>query len=50
MALTATDLFNDATTREIGGVGPDQVNSIVSDLIVVQRTLSAAIAADQQSH
>src|SRR4029077_15513578 len=23
MALTATDLFNDATTREIGGVGPD---------------------------
>src|SRR5262249_22392968 len=23
--LTATDLFNDATTREIGGVGPDQV-------------------------
>jgi hypothetical protein len=26
MALTATDLFNDATTREIGGIGPDQVN------------------------
>src|SRR5712675_1095195 len=36
MALTATDLFNDATTREIGGVGPDQVNLIVSDLIGVQ--------------
>jgi len=33
MALTATDLFNDATTREIGGVGPDQINLIVSDLI-----------------
>jgi hypothetical protein len=42
MALTATDLFNDATTREIGGVGPDQVNLIVSDLIGVQQTLSAA--------
>ena len=42
MALTATDLFNDATTREIGGVGPDQVNSIVSDLIGVQQMLSAA--------
>jgi hypothetical protein len=42
MALTATDLFNDATTREIGGVGPDQVNLIVSDLIGVQQMLSAA--------
>jgi trimeric autotransporter adhesin len=42
MALTATDLFNDATTREIGGVGPDQVNQIVSDLIGVQQMLSAA--------
>src|SRR5581483_8530497 len=42
MALTATDLFNDATTREIGGVGPDQVNSIVSDLIGVQQMLTAA--------
>lgn len=42
MALTATDLFNDATTREIGGVGPDQVNAIVSDLIGVQQMLSAA--------
>ena len=40
--LTATDLFNDATTREIGGVGPDQVNLIVSDLIGVQQMLSAA--------
>src|SRR5712671_7178436 len=43
MALTATDLFNDATTREIGGVGPDQVNLIVSDLIGVQQILSAAM-------
>src|SRR5712671_1137142 len=42
MALPATDLFNDATTREIGGVGPDQVNLIVSDLIGVQQMLSAA--------
>src|SRR5205807_2631729 len=42
MALTATDLFNDATTREIGGVGPDQVNLIVSDLIGAQQMLSAA--------
>jgi hypothetical protein len=42
MALTATDLFNDATTREIGGVGPDQVNLIVSDLIGVQQQLAAA--------
>src|SRR5262249_45851093 len=42
MALTATDLFNDATTREIGGVGPDQGNLIVSDLIGVQQMLSAA--------
>src|SRR5262245_20235431 len=43
MALTATDLFNDATTREIGGVGPDQVNLIVSDLIGVKQMLSAAV-------
>ena len=42
MALTATDLFNDATTREIGGVGPDQTNLIVSDLIGVQQQLTAA--------
>jgi hypothetical protein len=42
MALTITDLFNDATTREIGGVGPDQVNLIVSDLIGVQQGLNAA--------
>jgi hypothetical protein len=41
--LTATDLFNDATTREIGGIGPDQVNLIVSDLIGVQQQLSAAV-------
>jgi trimeric autotransporter adhesin len=41
--LTATDLYNDATTREIGGVGPDQVNLIVSDLIGVQQMLSAAV-------
>jgi hypothetical protein len=43
MALTATDLFNDATTREIGGIGPDQVNLIVSDLVGVQQMLSAAV-------
>jgi trimeric autotransporter adhesin len=42
MALTATDLFNDATTREIGGVGPDQVNLIVSDLVGVEQMLTAA--------
>src|SRR5207248_7883154 len=41
--LTATDLFNDATTREIGGVGPDQVNLVVSDLIGVQQMLTAAV-------
>src|SRR6185437_1482755 len=41
--LTATDLFNDATTREIGGVGPDQVNLVVSDLIGVQQMLQAAV-------
>src|SRR5437762_6731295 len=40
--LTATDLFNDATTREIGGVGPDQVNLIVSDLVGLQQMLSPA--------
>ena len=43
MALTATDLFNDATTREIGGVGPDQVNLIVSDLVGVEQMLAAAV-------
>src|SRR5438477_3199636 len=42
MPLTATELFNDATTREIGGVGPDQVNLIVADLIGVQQMLTAA--------
>jgi trimeric autotransporter adhesin len=42
MALTVTDLFNDATTREIGGIGPDQINLIVSDLVGVQQQLSAA--------
>ena len=42
MALTITDLFNDATTREIGGIGPDQVNLIVSNLIGVQQGLNAA--------
>ena len=40
---TATDLFNDATTREIGGIGPDQVDQIVSDLTAVQQMLSAAV-------
>src|ERR1044071_7541550 len=43
MALTATDLFNDATTRLIGGVGPDQVNTILSDLIGVKQMVSAAV-------
>src|SRR6266446_4749811 len=43
MALTATDLFNDATTREIGIIGPDQVNLIASDLIGVQQMLQAAV-------
>jgi Right handed beta helix region len=42
MPLTISELFNDATTREIGGVGPDQVNLIVSDLIGVQQGLNAA--------
>src|SRR6266436_3753457 len=42
MALTATDLYNDATTREIGGIGPDQVAKVVADLTAVQRMLSAA--------
>src|SRR6476659_11338760 len=42
MALTITDLFNDATTREIGGISPDQVNLIASDLIGVQQGLKAA--------
>src|SRR2546430_7855075 len=42
MALTATDLFNDATTREIGGIGPDQVAKVVADLTAVQQMLSAA--------
>src|SRR5215470_16604423 len=27
-ATTATDLFNDATTRMVGGVGPDQVDKV----------------------
>lgn len=40
---TATDLFNDATTREVGGVGPDQVDKIVADLTGVQQMLSAAV-------
>jgi len=42
MPLTATELFNDATTREIGGIGPDQVNLIAADLIAVKSQLSAA--------
>src|SRR6266404_2023934 len=42
MALTATDLFNDATTRMVGGIGPDQVAKVVADLTAVQRMLSAA--------
>src|SRR5436305_1871405 len=43
MAPTATELFNDATTREIGGISPDQVNLIISDLVGVQQALSAAV-------
>jgi hypothetical protein len=50
MALTATDLFNDATTRltldptthRVVGVAADQVDTIVSDLQGVQQQLSAA--------
>src|SRR5713101_6673756 len=42
MALTATDLYNDATTRMVGGIGPDQVAKVVADLAAVQRMLSAA--------
>ena len=41
-AATATDLFNDATTRLVGGVGPDQVDKVVADLTAVQQMLSAA--------
>jgi hypothetical protein len=36
--IDAMDLFNDATTREIGSVGPDQV------------TLAGAHAADVGTH
>lgn len=43
MALTATDRFNDAATGKIGGIGSDQVNLIVSDLVGVQQQLSAAV-------
>src|SRR5215475_10390850 len=42
MPLTISELFNDATTREIGGVSPDQVNTIVSDLVGVQQRLKEA--------
>src|SRR5438270_12702165 len=41
-APTATDLFNDATTRMVGGIGPDQVDKVVADLTAVQQMLSAA--------
>jgi hypothetical protein len=41
-ASTATDLFNDATTRMVGGIGPDQVDKVVADLTAVQQMLSAA--------
>lgn len=41
-ASTATDLFNDATTRMVGGVGPDQVDKVVADLTAVQQMLTAA--------
>src|SRR5437763_15272987 len=39
---TVTDLFNDATTRMVGGIGPDQVDKIVADLTAVQQMLGAA--------
>src|SRR5499433_3867441 len=42
MPLTISELFDDATTREIGGVSPDQVNTIVSDLVGVQQGLNQA--------
>src|SRR5215475_6360228 len=42
MPLTISELFDDATTREIGGIGPDQVNTIVSDLVGVQQGLNQA--------
>ena len=41
-APTAADLFNDATTRMVGGIGPDQVDKIVADLTAVQQMLTAA--------
>src|SRR5438309_5125924 len=41
-APSATDLFNDATTRMVGGIGPDQVDKIVADLTAVQQMLTAA--------
>jgi hypothetical protein len=42
MPLTITELFDDSTTREIGGISPDQANLIVSDLVGVQQGLNAA--------
>src|SRR5215813_5932199 len=42
MPLTITELFDDSTTREIGGVSPDQANTIVSDLVGVQQGLNSA--------
>jgi hypothetical protein len=50
MALTATDLFNDASTRltldpntnRVTGVAADQVDQIVKDLTGVQQQLTAA--------
>jgi hypothetical protein len=42
MPLTITELFDDATTREIGGVSPDQANTIISDLVGVQQGLNEA--------
>src|SRR5439155_24116628 len=44
-APTATDLFNDATTRMVGGIGPDQVAKVIVDLSAVQQML---IASDHQ--
>jgi hypothetical protein len=45
MAFRAKNLFNDATTRSVGGVEPDQLDGNVADL--VQQMLSAT---DPQTH
>ena len=45
MALTAADFFNDATTRMVGGIGPDQQDLVISDLVGTQMALKAAFPA-----